>query len=194
MQKTDFGLNRKTSYLSKKKSSFSNFFVNFPISKQVTPKVHQIDIRTDRKVPKLGLMLVGWGGNNGSTLTAALEANRSKMEWRTKEGTQQANFYGSITQSSTVLIGSDENLKDIYLPMKDVVPMVDSDNIVVGGWDISSLNIGESMKRAKVLDVNLQDMLYEKMSKLKPRPSIYDPTFIAANQVSDGSQDSHQNF
>lgn len=139
-------------------------------------------------------MLVGWGGNNGSTLTAALEANRSKMEWRTKEGTQQANFYGSITQSSTVLIGSDENLKDIYLPMKDVVPMVDSDNIVVGGWDISSLNIGESMKRAKVLDVNLQDMLYEKMSKLKPRPSIYDPTFIAANQVSDGSQDSHQNF
>ena len=126
---------------------------------------------------------MGWGGNNGSTLTAALEANRSKMEWRTKEGTQQANFYGSITQSSTVLIGSDENLKDIYLPMKDVIPMVDCDNIIVGGWDISSLNIGESMKRAKVLDINLQDMLYEKMSKLKPRPSIYDPTFIAANQV-----------
>ena len=128
-------------------------------------------------------MLVGWGGNNGSTLTAALEANRCKMEWRTKEGTQQANFYGSITQSATILIGSDANSKDIYLPMKDVVPMVECDNIVVGGWDISSMNIGDAMKRAKVLDVNLQDMLYKKMSELKPKPSIYDHTFIAANQV-----------
>lgn len=38
-------------------------------------------------------MLVGWGGNNGSTITAALEANRRKLEWRTRTGTQQANWY-----------------------------------------------------------------------------------------------------
>lgn len=40
-------------------------------------------------------MLVGWGGNNGSTITAALEANRRKLEWRTKTGVQQANWYKS---------------------------------------------------------------------------------------------------
>lgn len=37
-------------------------------------------------------MLVGWGGNNGSTLTAALEANRRKLEWKTRTGVQTANW------------------------------------------------------------------------------------------------------
>lgn len=127
-------------------------------------------------------MLVGWGGNNGSTLTAALEANREKMTWRTKEGVKQANWFGSITQASTVLVGSDINYKDVYLPMKDFVPMIDPNDLIVGGWDISSFNIGDAMRRAEVLDVNLQDQLYEKLSKMKPLPSIYDREFIAANQ------------
>jgi len=129
-------------------------------------------------------MLVGIGGNNASTLIASLEANRLKMFWRTKDGTQHANWYGSITQSSTVLLGSDINSKkDVYIGMNQFVPMVDPNDIYVDGWDISSLNIGDSMKRAKVLDINLQDQLYKKLSQIKPRPSIYDPDFIAANQA-----------
>ena len=92
-----------------------------------------LDIRTERIVPKLGLMLVGWGGNNGSTLTAALETNREHLSWRTKEGVQEANWFGSITQSATVLLGSDYNHKDVYLPMKDFIPMVKPDDIVLDG-------------------------------------------------------------
>ena len=133
-------------------------------------------------MPKLGLMLVGWGGNNGSTLSAALEANREGLSWRTKEGVQKANWFGSITQAATVLLGSDYNFKDVYLPMNEFVPMVKPDDIIVNGWDISSFNIGDAMKRAKVLDVNLQDQLYEKLSQMQPMPSIYDHDFIAANQ------------
>lgn len=128
-------------------------------------------------------MLVGWGGNNGSTLTAALEANRRQLQWRKRTGVQKANWFGSITQSSTVLLGSDDEGKDVYVPMKDLVPMVDPDNIIVDGWDISSLNIGDSMRRAQVLDVELQDQLYKDLCQMKPRPSIYDPDFIAANQL-----------
>jgi myo-inositol-1-phosphate synthase len=127
-------------------------------------------------------MLVGWGGNNGSTLTAALEANRVNLKWRTKEGEKQANWFGSITQASTVLVGSDLNFKDVYLPMKDFIPMVNPDDLIVGGWDISSFNIGDAMRRAQVLDVNFQDQVYDKLAKMKPLPSIYDPEFIAANQ------------
>lgn len=44
------------------------------------------------------------------------------------------------------------------------------------------MNLGDAMKRAMVLDYNLQTQLYPYMSKLKPRPSIYIPDFIAANQ------------
>lgn len=74
-------------------------------------------------------MLVGWGGNNGSTITAALEANRNKLEWRTKDGIQTANWFGSITQASTILLGSDANGQDVYVPMNRLVPMVNPDDI-----------------------------------------------------------------
>jgi len=39
------------------------------------------------------------------------------------------------------------------------------------------------MRRSKVLDVTLQDQLYEEMSTMQPLPSIYFPDFIAANQA-----------
>lgn len=55
--------------------------------------------------------------------------------------------------------------------------------LVIDGWDISIDNIGDAMRKAQVLDVTLQDQVYEKLSTLQPRPSIYDPDFIAANQV-----------
>lgn len=97
--------------------------------RKVSPENVSLTIATDRNVPKLGLMLVGWGGNNGSTITAALEANRNKLEWRTKNGMQKANWFGSITQASTVLLGSDSDGKDVYVPMNRLVPMVDPDDI-----------------------------------------------------------------
>jgi len=60
---------------------------------QVTPISTRLLIRTMIKLPKLGLMLVGWGGNNGSTVTAALLANKLKLSWETKEGPKIANWY-----------------------------------------------------------------------------------------------------
>lgn len=39
------------------------------------------------------------------------------------------------------------------------------------------------MERAQVLDVVIQDQLRKSLSLFQPRPSIYDPDFIAANQV-----------
>lgn len=96
---------------------------------KVTPGNVSLTISTDCHVPKLGLMLVGWGGNNGSTITAALEANRKKLEWRTKNGIQKANWFGSITQASTVLLGSDDEGKDVHVPMNHLVPMVNPDDI-----------------------------------------------------------------
>lgn len=50
------------------------------------------------------------------------------------------------------------------------------------GWDISSMNLADAMQRAQVLDWALQEQLRPHMAALKPRPSIYIPEFIAANQ------------
>lgn len=50
------------------------------------------------------------------------------------------------------------------------------------GWDISSLNLAEAMRRAQVLDWGLQEQLWPHLEALRPRPSVYIPEFIAANQ------------
>lgn len=74
-------------------------------------------------------MLVGWGGNNGSTITAALEANRNQLEWRTKDGIQRANWFGSVTQASTILLGNDSQSNEIYVPFNHILPMVNPNDI-----------------------------------------------------------------
>jgi hypothetical protein len=43
-------------------------------------------------------MLVGWGGNNGSTVTGGIIANKHNITWRTQHGVQKPNYYGSLTQ------------------------------------------------------------------------------------------------
>lgn len=149
----------------------------------VSPESTSLLIRTESKVPKLGVMLVGWGGNNGTTITAALLANKLKLSWDTKEGPKTANWYGSLTQASTVWLGTSGD-KEIYTPMNSLLPMVDPDSIEIDGWDISDFNMADAMSRAKVLDINLQKQLVPHMEQLKPRKSIYYPDFIAANQES----------
>jgi len=127
-------------------------------------------------------MMVGWGGNNGSTLTASIIANRRKLTWNTKEGVQTPNYFGSVVQASTLKLGVDQKGNDVYIPFSDILPMVHPNDMVLGGWDISSLNLAESMTRAQVLDYDLQRQVKEELSALKPLPSVYYPDFIAANQ------------
>ncbi len=97
-----------------------------------TPIETSYTFRTSRRVPKIGCMMVGWGGNNGTTLTASVLANKLGLSWCTKDGVQQANYFGSITQASTVYLGSDVD-GDVYVPFKDLLPMVYPDDIVFDG-------------------------------------------------------------
>jgi myo-inositol-1-phosphate synthase len=41
-------------------------------------------------------MLVGMGGNNGSTLVATQLANQHGIEWHTKNGVERPNYIGSV--------------------------------------------------------------------------------------------------
>ena len=42
----------------------------------VEPKTVALEFKTEKKIGRVGVMLVGWGGNNGSTLTAGILANK----------------------------------------------------------------------------------------------------------------------
>lgn len=148
----------------------------------ITPVEKSVEFKTALKVPKLGVMLVGWGGNNGTTVTAGILANKQQLSWRTREGVQHANYFGSITQASTVRLGNNAHGEPVYVPFHQLLPMVHPNDMVLGGWDISSMNLADAMERAKVLDYELQRQLSPQMRDLKPLPSIYFPHFIAANQ------------
>jgi len=148
----------------------------------VKPVSTKMQFRTERKVPKVGVMLVGLGGNNGCTCIAGTIANKLGLTWNTKEGEKKASYWGSVMMASTVKLGNDAKGNSVYTPLKNMLPMVDPSNVVWGGWDINSMNLGDAMKRSGVLDYDLQQKLYPHMKDIKPLPSVYFPDFIAANQ------------
>jgi len=148
----------------------------------IKPVETSMQFKTERKVGKVGVMLVGLGGNNGSTCVAGALANKMGLTWDTKEGTQKANYWGSMMMASTVKLGNDPRGNAVFTPMSNVLPMLHPNDIVWGGWDISSMNLGDAMRRSKVLDIDLQKKLYPHMKDMVPLPSAYFPDFIAANQ------------
>lgn len=149
----------------------------------VTPNATQYQFKTNTNLPKFGLMLVGWGGNNGSTVTGGIIANKLGLKWQTKNGIQESNYFGSLMLASTVSLGTDARTgEEIFVPFNDLLPMVHPNEFVIGGWDINKANLAESMQRACVFEPDLQRQLYPHMENLKPLPSIYYSDFIAANQ------------
>lgn len=129
-------------------------------------------------------MLVGLGGNNGTTVAATILANRHNISWSTKLGPVQPNYIGSLVRASTFRLGADaETGKDVNVPIYDMLPMVHPNDIVIGGWDISSMPMDQAMSRAQVLDYDLQRQVAPYLKDMgSPLPSVHYPDFIAANQ------------
>jgi myo-inositol-1-phosphate synthase len=135
----------------------------------VQRKKRTLHFKLQRKPRKIGLMLVGWGGNNGTTLTAAL----------TKRDTI---WLGSITQAASTWLGHDGITdEDVFASMKDLVPF--AHEIIVDGWDINRMPIGDAMRRAGVLSAVVQAQVYNELQKMHPRASAFDPSFVATNQA-----------
>lgn len=149
---------------------------------EVVPTKTNIQFKTNTTIPRTGLMMVGLGGNNGSTMTAVVHANRRNLEFQTRRGPVKSNYYGSVTQAATVKIGVDAKGEDFYVPFNEVVPMVNPSDLVIGGWDISNANLAEAMRRSQVLEYDLQRQVAKELAQYVPLPSIYYPDFIAANQ------------
>lgn len=147
----------------------------------VEPVSQQYQFRTKRKVCKTGMLLVGWGGNNGTTVTGSIIANQLGLKWKKRSLEYSSNYFGSLTQASTIRLGS-ANDQDVFVPFSSILPMVHPNDLVIGGWDINKANLAEAMNRADVFDYDLQRQLEPHMSKFVPMPSIYEPDFIAANQ------------
>lgn len=73
----------------------------------------------------------------------------SGITWMTKEGVRKPNYWGSLTQASTCRVGNFKG-EEVYVAFNKLLPMVNPNDIVLGGWDISNLNLADSMERAQV--------------------------------------------
>lgn len=146
------------------------------------PIKQNLVLKTSRKVPKMGLMVAGLGGNNGTTLVACMMANQRKLTWATKRGPISANWYGSFTQCASVRLGCTTDGKEIYVPFKNIAPMVNAEDVVIGGWDISAMNLEDACYRARVLEPDLIRQVAADMKEIVPLPAPYYPEFVAANQ------------
>ena len=149
---------------------------------KITPVTKKYEFKTETKVPKVGVMFVGLGGNNGTTATVGVLANKKKLQWETKRGEVKANYHGSLTQCSTTWLGQDDKGNTYVAPFKALLPMVNPDDLVISGWDISKLNMYEATKRAKVLEPTMYNQLKDELEKMVPLPAIFDLSFVAPNQ------------
>lgn len=148
----------------------------------VTPIHSNFTFHTKTDVPKLGVMLVGWGGNNGTTVTASILANHLNVKWNTKTGEKSANYFGSMLMSSTTRLGVDEAGNEVFAPMNSILPMVNPSDIAISGWDICQDNLADAMRSAAVLDYDLQRQMIPHLAEMRPLPSVYYDGFIASNQ------------
>lgn len=133
-------------------------------------------------------MLVGLGGNNGSTLVAGILANKHRLSWETKNGTVEANFFGSFTQSATAHVGfkvddKTGKLSDVHKPVKELLPLVNPVDFVIGGWDISNANLYEAAKRSRVLEPDLIRQLKPELEQIVPLKAALNQDYIASNQA-----------
>ena len=157
--------------------------MDFNLDNTFAIKEKKINIQVnnyDRK-KKLGVMIVGLGGNNGTTLVAGLLASNNKLNWENKNGNHNVKFYGSISQYGTINLGYN-NGKVVTKLMKEMVNLRNPEDIIISGWDICKDDLYTACKKNKVIDPSLINQLKDELSEIVPLKSIYYKGFIAKNQ------------
>lgn len=76
---------------------------------------------TTAKVPRTGLMMVGLGGNNGTTFTGMCLANKHNLTWHSKRGEHRADFLGSVAMIGTFPVGLNPAGEEVFAPVRHLV-------------------------------------------------------------------------
>ncbi|EAY78216.1 hypothetical protein OsI_33265 [Oryza sativa Indica Group] len=79
----------------------------------VRPKSVTYHFKTTTTVPKLGVMLVGWGGNNGTTLTAGVIANREEFKEKSKVDKVVVLWTANTERYSNVVAGMNDTMDNL---------------------------------------------------------------------------------
>ena len=114
---------------------------------------------------KLGILLVGLGAVSTTTIAGVLAVRKGL-----------ANPIGSLTQMGTVRLGKRTDGRSPRI--KEIVPLVDLDNIVFGGWDIFEENSYQAARTAGVLESSLLDQIKPELEAIKPMTAVFDQRYV----------------
>mmetsp|Transcript_10410 Transcript_10410/g.13196 ORF Transcript_10410/g.13196 Transcript_10410/m.13196 type:complete len:1066 (+) Transcript_10410:82-3279(+) len=134
-----------------------------------TPKTHG----------SLGILVIGIGGANGTTMLSGILANRQKVKWYGPrgEGPIDANYNGCITQLHSRGVHGGVGYKD------KIPGLADANMAAVGGWDVRPTKLGDALLQGQILDFDLVKQVKDEMNnKYSVFKGYYDPRFIGSSQ------------
>ncbi len=83
---------------------------------------------------------------------------------------------GSLTQMNRIRLGRrDEDRNPL---IKELVPLIELDDIYFGAWDLFEDNAYESAVNAGVLEQSLLDQLKDELSEIEPMKAVFDRNYV----------------
>lgn len=152
-------------------------------SKDISITENKYNFKVSPCSQKIGVMIVGLCGNNGTTFTTSILSKQLDKTWKNKNGEHKTNFYGSLYEYGSVHIGYDENKKAYSKLYREMLEMNKINDIVISGWDIVKDDLYTASEKQKVIDYDLREQLKNDLKRIVPMPSVYYPSFIANNQI-----------
>jgi myo-inositol-1-phosphate synthase len=124
---------------------------------------------------KIGILIVGVGGNNGVTLVAGQIANNKTLTWETSAAGKVSApcWNGCITQ--LLPKGGGVGFRGRY-------DLADAAVSEVGGWDIRPTPLGDALYNSRVLEYDLVRQVRDEMNQIHIMKGIYDSSFLGESQ------------
>ena len=122
-------------------------------------------IHIDKPAGKLGVLIPGMGAVT-TTFLAGLEAIRRG----------QYPAFGSVTQMGHIRLGKRTEARQPLI--KEVVPLANLEDIVVGGWDIFPENMFEAATNAGVLLPEQIAGVQDYLQSIKPMKAVFDRRYV----------------
>ncbi|SCQ16546.1 inositol-3-phosphate synthase, putative [Plasmodium ovale] len=135
------------------------------------------------KEKKLGVLIVGIGGNNATTMLGGICANSYNLSYINKYDIKKPNYLGSIFLSSNIRLGYDKEKREhTFCPIHKLTEIFNPENIIYGGWDINNLNIKDCLVRNKVFETDLVEKIKHHFDYIPLKSVYFKGNFIAPNQ------------
>lgn len=114
---------------------------------------------------KLGVLLPGLGAV-ATTLIAGVSLMNKGL----------GKPYGSLTQMQKIRLGKRTNPR--LIPIKDLVPLADLQDLVFGGWDILPEDAYQSACVAGVLPAEMLAPVRKELEAIKPWPAVFEQAYV----------------